>query len=127
MRWGPVLVCMSLACAPAAALAADTYVVESKSLRCVLQHFETYLSAADDPVMIVLDACPELLDANALLAGKTKNYLPSFKKEDGAAAQLDRVIVYSKSDLRCLQNRPKGDMEGSAKTVEIPAYPCQRE
>lgn len=122
---------LSLACLcsfTGAAFAELTWAVQPDWASCLLENLDAYQTSEDDPIVIVLAACPEV-DRMAALRKLQQNSgaLPLgpsvFIMSDGTERPEDEIIVYTREELKCLS---KIDIGTSSAPVLLPQSPCDQ-
>lgn len=110
------------------ALADTTWAIQPDWANCFLDNIDAYQASEDDPIVIVLAACPEV-DRMAALRKLQQNSgaLPPgpsvFILPDGTERTEDEIIVYSRDELGCLNNL---DILTSNAPVLLPQSPCDQ-
>ena len=94
------------------------WLVEADKIACVLENLAAYTHSATDPVLIILDTCPE---TGATLSDFVFNSaLPSVERnEDGT--ELMHALVFSKAELACLD---PGDVSIEGEFATVVKTPC---
>ena len=73
----------------------DHWVISKAAYDCIVETLPAYLAKSSDPIVIIVDACPEVDLTRAL--GAVTEATGGFNIGEG-----DRVLVMLKSELRCL-------------------------
>lgn len=111
-----------------AAFAEKTWAVQPVWANCFLDNLEAYRTSVDDPIVIVLAACPEV-DRMAALRKLQQNSgaLPPgpsvFILDDGTERTEDKIIVYTREELECLNEL---EIHTSNAPVLLPQSPCDQ-
>lgn len=89
------ILCLALATWTNAASANDTHweIIESK-YQCIASHWRAYMESPDEPVVIVVDACPET-DVTIALSSIAQN-----NSVIGVGAG-DKIVILKKKELPC--------------------------
>lgn len=83
--------------APLTALAdSKVWIIPADKAECIRTHASDYAQHPSNPVVIIVDACPET-DTEAALALTTKNTGVT------AVGRGDSVLILSHDELRCLE------------------------
>ena len=86
---------MALMTATTATAEADFWVVPEEAAHCIRDHASNYAKQEADPVVIIVEACPEVDMAKALSQTATNTGTTSV----GAG---DSVVILSSQELACL-------------------------
>jgi len=102
------------------ALADDAYwIVRADDAKCIVKNTGKFLALPDAPILIYVKDCPRNDAAAALEKSQKSSFLPG---ADSGKAREDEVLVFSRKDLRCLD---EGDVVSNGDFALIPRnVPC---
>lgn len=105
---------------------APPIVVQRQSLLCVIDNVKIYQSSKANPVIIILDRCPQLDVTESDLLDNSENYLPTLQSESKSGnAAITNVVSFTKKELECLKKIRRMIVESSEKTVSLPPKICK--
>ena len=110
----------------APAQAQEAWVLHPEQAACFITNLEAYQNSGDDPVVILLDACPEVNRMKALRKMQKNsaaiNTGPTiYVLETGEQKVADSMIVYNQRELSCLSQL---DIATTDAPVLLPQDPC---
>jgi hypothetical protein len=96
---------LTLSSFPNCAAQTDEKLVPKDQLLCVLNNLDKYLAVQNNPVIIVLAACPNAELTTEVMERLTRDELPQPKVgRNNSAGSVARFLVLTKADLNCLSN-----------------------
>lgn len=97
------------------------WLVESKTAKCFLQNIEKYKNSPTDPVIIYLDACPEVDLVKVFEQLSRNSAVPQINSAKRPKGSPEKVIVYRKEELTCLA---KLSLSSEKDLIKLPKKPC---
>jgi|TARA_Y100001956_G_scaffold48662_1_gene47321 hypothetical protein len=96
----------------------DLWFIHPEWAECLIANLAEYQDAPNDPVVVVLQSCPE---ASTNLSDLVKNSGSQAPTSEGTIAP-DPAVVFSKQDLKCLSP----DVFAAADSlISVPKSPCR--
>lgn len=117
-----ILVALLVFAVPMLAVAQESgWKVSREQARCLLDNANRYLEANNEPILIVIAACPIVDPTDALKQFEINSATPSIKV--GEDTVMDSVIIYTREEFECLIN---SGFASEIEPVELPREPCHR-